>query len=55
MEATPIKWQPIQEVKMADNDEFEYDEIRGAHGKKSILSALNKKKLSSEEMDEIFL
>lgn len=46
MEATP---------KMADDDDYEFDEVMGEHGKKSKLSGLNKKKLSSEEMDEIFL
>ena len=37
------------------SDEFEFDEIRGAHGKKSKMAVLNKKKLSSYEMDELFL
>lgn len=35
--------------------EFEYDMVRGAHGKKSKMSVLNKKDLSSFEMDELFL
>ena len=35
-------------------DEFEYDEIRGESGKRKKLEALNKKKLTSWEMDELF-
>ena len=35
--------------------DFEYDEIRGAHGKKPKMAVLNKKKLSSYEMAELFL
>ncbi|MBW2988838.1 hypothetical protein KY358_00815 [Candidatus Woesearchaeota archaeon] len=37
------------------DDEFEFDEIRGAHGKKPKMAILNKKKISSYEMDELFL
>ena len=37
------------------DEEFEFDEIRGAHGKKPKMAVLNKKKLSSYEMDELFL
>jgi hypothetical protein len=37
------------------DDEFEFDEVRGAHGKKPKMAVLNKKKLSSYEMDELFL
>ena len=40
---------------MRRDDEFEYDEIRGAHGKKPKMAVLNKKKLSSYELDELFL
>ena len=39
---------------MEDNEEFIYDEVRGSHGKKHVLSALNKAKLSKFEMDELF-
>ena len=42
------------ETKRRD-DEFEFDEVRGAHGKKPKMAILNKKKLSSYEMDELFL
>ncbi|HLC96695.1 MAG TPA: hypothetical protein VJH97_05220 [Candidatus Nanoarchaeia archaeon] len=38
-----------------DDDEYILDEVRGAHGRKPKLSILNKKKLSSFEMDELFL
>ena len=45
----------MEEFETQKNDEFEFDEIRGAHGKKPKMAALNKKKLSSYEMDELFL
>jgi hypothetical protein len=35
--------------------EFEYDMVRGSHGKKPKMAILNKKQLSSHEMDELFL
>jgi hypothetical protein len=38
-----------------DEDEFLLDEVRGSHGKKPRMSVLNKKKLDSWEMDELFL
>jgi hypothetical protein len=37
-----------------EEDEYVYDEVNGGKGKKKILSALNKTKLSKFEMDEIF-
>jgi hypothetical protein len=37
-----------------DND-FEFDMVRGGHGKKPKLATLNKKQVSSHEMDELFL
>jgi len=36
-------------------EEFEYDEIRGAHGKKPKMALLNKKRANCYEMDELFL
>lgn len=42
------------ETRHMDED-FEFDEIRGAHGKKPKMAVLNKKKISSYEMDELFL
>ena len=38
-----------------DPDEFVLDEVRGTHGKKPKMALLNKKKVSSYEMDELFL
>jgi len=38
-----------------DEIEFEFDEIRGGHGKRPKMAILNKKKLDSYEMDQLFL
>ena len=42
---------------MEDHNEgdFEYDEVRGAHGRKPKLAVLNKTKLSRYEMDDLFM
>jgi len=45
----------MEDFETSTNEEFEFDEIRGAHGKKPKMAVLNKKKLSSYEMDELFL
>jgi hypothetical protein len=46
----------MEEWNMTGKDEdFEYDEVRGAHGKKPKMALLNKKKISSYELDELFL
>ena len=37
------------------NEDFEYDEIKGAHGRKPKMALLNKKRVNSYEMDELFL
>jgi hypothetical protein len=37
-----------------DEDEYMFNEITGAKGKKSVMSALNKTKISKFEMDELF-
>ena len=37
-----------------DDDEFVMDEVRGSHGRKPKMAILNKKKVSSWEMDELF-
>ena len=37
------------------NEDFEYDEIRGSHGRKPKMALLNKKRVNSFEMDELFL
>ncbi|MBU0628157.1 MAG: hypothetical protein KKC75_03135 [Nanoarchaeota archaeon] len=38
-----------------NHEDFEYDEIRGSHGKKPKMALLNKKQVNSFEMDELFL
>jgi hypothetical protein len=35
-------------------EEYIYDQVKGGHGKKHILSDLNKKRLGNHEMDEMF-
>jgi hypothetical protein len=42
-----------EERDYADND-FEFDEVRGAHGRKPKMAILNKTKLSKYEMDDLF-
>ena len=37
------------------SDDFEFDMVRGSHGKKPKMAVLNKKALSSHELDELFL
>jgi len=37
-----------------DIEEFEFDEVTGAKNKRPVMSALNKKRLSKWEMDELF-
>ena len=36
------------------SDDFIYDEVNGGKGKKKVLDALNKTKLSKHEMDDLF-
>jgi len=43
-----------KKLKESMKEEYEYDEIVGGRDKKPVLSALNKKRLSSFEMDELF-
>ena len=40
---------------MSEQDEFEFDVVRGSHGKKPKMALLNKKRISGHEMDELFL
>ena len=40
---------------MSEKEDFEFDMVRGSHGKKPKMAVLNKKQLSSFEMDELFL
>lgn len=39
---------------MPEDDDFDYDEVLGSHKKKAKLAVLNKKKLSKEDMDNLF-
>lgn len=44
-----------QEAYESDKpEEFVYDEVTGARGKKSALSVLNKRTVGNHEMDELF-
>ena len=38
-----------------DEDEFEFDMVRGGHGKKPKMALLNKRDVSGHELDELFL
>jgi len=38
-----------------DEKDFEYDEVRGEHGRKPKMAVLNKSRLSKYELDELFL
>ena len=45
----------FEEESYSDNEkDFEFDEIRGAHGRKPKMAVLNKTKLSKYEMDDLF-
>lgn len=35
--------------------EYEFDEVRGEHGRKPKMAVLNKTKLSRYEMDDLFM
>ncbi len=37
-----------------DSKDFEFDEVRGEHGRKPKMAILNKTKLSKYEMDDLF-
>ncbi len=41
-------------LEESETEEYEYDEVVGGRDKKPVLSALNKKRLSKYEMDELF-
>jgi hypothetical protein len=43
----------MEEVNYTDTD-YEFDEVRGAHGRKPKMAILNKTKLSKYEMDDLF-
>jgi len=37
-----------------ESKDYVYDQVKGGHGKKHVLSDLNKKRLGKHEMDELF-
>jgi len=41
-------------TKDEKTEEYVFDQVKGGHGKKHVLSDLNKKKLGHHEMDEMF-
>ncbi len=41
-------------IEGEEADDFVFDQVKGGHGKKHILSDLNKKRLGHHEMDELF-
>jgi hypothetical protein len=43
----------MEQESITETD-FEYDEVRGAHGRKPKMAILNKTKLSKYEMDDLF-
>jgi hypothetical protein len=43
----------MTDESFSDKD-FEFDEVRGAHGRKPKMAILNKSKLSKYEMDDLF-
>lgn len=57
VEEDDIIVQEDEEVDVTQNSEgkdFVYDQVKGGHGKRHVLSDLNKKKLGNHEMDEMF-
>ena len=43
-----------QNYKQEEQEEFVYDEVTGARGKKTALSVLNKRVVGDHELDELF-
>lgn len=41
-------------IENKDSKEYIYDQVKGGHGKRHVLSDLNKKRLGNHEMDEMF-
>ena len=41
------------EFSLDDNEEFEYDMVRGSHGKKPKMAMLNKRQVSSDTIDQL--
>ncbi len=44
----------IEDFKESGESDFEFDEVRGEHGRKPKMAVLNKTKLSKYEMDDLF-
>jgi hypothetical protein len=44
----------MDEESYTQHEEFEFDEVRGEHGRKPKMAILNKTKLSKYEMDDLF-
>lgn len=44
-----------EDFSLGEDEEFEYDMVRGAHGRKPKMAVLNKKVISKHEMDALFL
>ena len=43
-----------KEEKENDDKDYVFDEVKGSHGKKTVLSKLNQRIVGKHEMDEIF-
>jgi len=44
----------MEDEEAPKEDDFVLDEVRGSHGRKPKMALLNKKKVSSFELDELF-
>jgi hypothetical protein len=44
----------MEQEDMNESKDFEFDEVRGEHGRKPKMAILNKSKLSKYEMDDLF-
>ena len=40
--------------KKNDDDDYIFDEVKGSHGRKTVLSQLNQRKVGKHELDDIF-
>jgi len=49
-----ITGENMEEQNYVEEKEFEFDEVRGEHGRKPKMAILNKTKLSKYEMDDLF-
>lgn len=45
----------MEQMDFEEKEEYEYDMVRGSHGKKPKMAVLNKKIVSTYELDELFL